>query len=224
MADEQSSMLTEDEKSRIRAEEIFRSEVRCELEARKASPPQQRLWTLLNSSFALWFLSSVVLAGLTTAVTFYQSKRGEHLRRAEAVRHLDTEISSRIGLAQRVVRLQQSSLAPGYGPLSAGDIYGTAVDYLDNSFATRPADPQDFSIYPEYKSRTFRSLIFELTTVADPSERLGLNNAVVTYEKLRDIETQLDGKEKATPQTAESVIRLLDQLTMPRWRVGQTAQ
>src|SRR5882762_7285196 len=49
-------MLDDDEKARIRQEEIFRSEIRREIEASK---PKKRLsarvWTCLNSSFALWF-------------------------------------------------------------------------------------------------------------------------------------------------------------------------
>jgi len=209
--------MTEEEKARIRAEEIYRAEVRREFESNQAKHSQ--LWFLLNSSFALWFLSSVVLAGLTTAVTYYQAKRSEHLHKTETERRLDTEISSRIALAVRVVRIEESNGAHGI-PTTASAMYGTPLSYLDNSFTP---GTDDFSIYPEYKSRTFRSLIFELGSIVDPSERPPLSNAIAGYEKLRDMATAEDEKTKATQQTAETIIDALDKLTLPRWRTLQFA-
>ncbi len=204
-------MLSEEEKSRIRSEEIFRAEVRRELEAKAPPARPNRIWTLLNSSFALWFLSSVVLAGLTTAVTSYQAKRSEHQRKAEIERRLDTEISSRIGLALRVVRLEQAKIALGDAP-PPGFPDGTALAYLDNSFGS---DPREFSVYPEYKTRTFRSLVFELTSVADPSARYDLKEAILNYDKLLDSASRAKRDEEKAQ--AESVVETLQRLTKHRW-------
>jgi hypothetical protein len=55
-------MLTEDEKKHIREEELFRREVQQQFDPEK--PPAsigKRLWSLMNSGFALWFLSSIVV-------------------------------------------------------------------------------------------------------------------------------------------------------------------
>jgi hypothetical protein len=205
-------MLTEKEKSRIRAEEIFRAEVRQELEAKRAPSHAPRIWTFLNSSFALWFLSSVVLASLTAAVTSYQAKHREQSRKAEIERRLDTEISSRIGLTLRVVRLEQAKIAHGDAQ-PPGTAYGTAESYLDNSF---PNTSWDFSIYPEYKARTFRSLVFELTSIADPSERFDPKEAIMTYDKLMDLGSRANRAEDESTQ-AKSVTELLGHLTKHRW-------
>jgi hypothetical protein len=209
---EHSFMLTEEEKSRIRTEEIFRTEVRRELETTETPSHAKNIWTFLNSSFALWFLSSVVLAGLTTAVTSYQAKHKEQSRRAEIERRLDTEISSRIGLTLRVLRLEQADIARGEAQ-PAGTAYGKAESYLDNSF---PKTSWDFSIYPEYKARTFRSLIFELTSVVDPSEHFDPQEAIMAYDGLMDAGSRANSTEEETIQ-AKSVIELLGHLRKHRW-------
>jgi hypothetical protein len=210
-------MLTEEEKIRIRDEEVFRTEVRHELEARKPRSRPERTWAFLNSSFALWFLSSVVLASLTTALTYYQAKRSEQSRKSEIERRLDTEISSRIDLAQRGARLDKERVAQ-HNEYPPEAIYQNVQYYLDNSFMTGSSSSLDFSIYPEYEKRTFRSLVFELRSVADPSARSELTDALADYERLLDLGSQPSGKgEKATPQTLDSVLKLLDQLTKRRW-------
>jgi hypothetical protein len=53
--------LTVEERSRIRAEEFYREEVRAALRT-PAVASRSSWWEVLNSSFALWALSSVVLA------------------------------------------------------------------------------------------------------------------------------------------------------------------
>lgn len=57
--------LPECDRERIRAEEIIREEVRTAL--RNATPPtwRGRVWTFLNSSFAIFLLSSVVLGAIS---------------------------------------------------------------------------------------------------------------------------------------------------------------
>jgi hypothetical protein len=58
-------MLSDEQETRIREEEIFRQEVRNELGSQKpAASPGGKFWKFLNSSFALWFLSSVFLGSL----------------------------------------------------------------------------------------------------------------------------------------------------------------
>jgi hypothetical protein len=200
-------MLTEGEKIRIRNEEVFRTEVCRELEAKKP----RSLWTLLNSSFALWFLSSVVLASLTTVFTYYQAKRAEQGRKIEIERRFETEINSRISLALRGAHFDQSRIAHGkeYSPES---IYITAQSYLDNSFTTSSSSLQDFSVYPEYKGRTFRSLVSELRSVVNRARQSDLTNALEEYEKLLDLGSQQNGNEKATQQTVQSLVEHLGRL------------
>jgi hypothetical protein len=63
-------------------------------------------------------------------------------------------------------------------------VYNCAVSYLDNFFRTDPHNPRDFSIYTEYRDRTFRSLIFELSTIIDSPRLHDLQEALAAYKKL----------------------------------------
>lgn len=49
--------LTEEEKERIRHEEIFRAEIRESIENDSPSP-KKKTWKFLNSPFGVWLLSS----------------------------------------------------------------------------------------------------------------------------------------------------------------------
>jgi hypothetical protein len=225
VASNEELMLTEEESTRIRAEEIFRLEVRRELAASKPGRSvRDSFWSLLNSSFILWFLSSVVLASVTTAFTYYQSSRGEQIRKAELEGRLDTEISNRISLALAGLRTDQKSIEHGKS-YPANLIYRNTQSYLDNFFITDPSNRRDFSIYPEYRQRTFRSLIFELRTVVDSSMRPELTDVLAGYEQLLDLGSLEDTKGGKTTRHQESLkavknaVHLLDrQLTKPRWR------
>lgn len=90
-------MLTDDELGRIKEEEIFREQVRRTLQPPTSEPTLGfRVWTLVNSSIVLWFLSSVVIAGVTQVYSCQQSRQSEQVRKRELQRRLDTEIGNRI--------------------------------------------------------------------------------------------------------------------------------
>lgn len=182
-------MLLEEEKTRIRAEEIFRHEVRREIEA--GMPKHSRgkqLWSLLNSTFTLWFLSSVVLAGLTAVITMHQKSHSEQMHKADIQRRLNTEIGSRIAESLDAMRLDLKRIESGQA-YYAGSIYNEALSYLDNRVTYGPK-LLDFSIYPDYKMRGFRSLIFELTFVVEQSTLPMLREAEAAYKRLEDLADQ----------------------------------
>ncbi|HEY6908484.1 MAG TPA: hypothetical protein VI356_03880 [Myxococcales bacterium] len=174
-------MLSDEEKDRIRAEEIFRSEVRRELARATPTPPlRKRVWLVLNSAFSLWFFSSVVLAGLTAAVAAHQRSRDERNRNETLRRRLVTEIDGRILEAIEGMHVDEKRIEAGqYFPASS--IYAQAAAYLDNFFRNDPSNPRDFSTYPEFAQRTFRSLISELRSVQDPK---GLDEVVELFKQL----------------------------------------
>jgi hypothetical protein len=218
-------MLTEQERSQIRSEEIFRLEVIRELEANKPSlAGRKRLWVLLNSSFALWFLSSVVLAGLTAWFANYQSRRNEQTRKAETVQRLDTEIGNRMSQALAGLRIDEQRIKqqPSFPPMA---IYGNVVFYLDNSFINVRTNPRDFSIYPDYRGRSFRSLVLELRSLVDPPQRLQLNDAMAGYEEFADLSsiekktaTDSDQQAEYLAVVAKSHEILNGRLLKERWR------
>jgi replicative superfamily II helicase len=178
-------MLTAEQKANVRAEEEFRLEVRRELEAARLAPPRNRLWSLLNSSFVLWLLSSVVVAGITAAYTRYQNSYSKERERTERVRKLDSEIENRIAqaMARMWVDLQGAKHGARYTSVA---IYTNAARYLNNDFARDATSTADFSIYPEFRTRTLRSLVTELRTLVGEAERSALDRVLVNYEQLAD--------------------------------------
>lgn len=217
-------MLLDEEKDHIRAEEIFRLEVRRKIEGESPKDSRgKRLWSLLNSSFALWFLSSVVLAGLTAAFTSYQRQNSERLRRSEVERRLNTEISSRISDDLLALRLEQKRIENGQAD-SVSSVYSFACDYLNNRYAYGTKS-YDFSVYPEYEQRRFRSLLFELSVVADRSMLSALRDAEASYRQLEDLADQEGVKDisrsfdkNASIGAVKNSVDLLERLqTYPFW-------
>jgi len=80
-------MLTPEQKTMIRAEEVFREEIRNEIGSTR---PQRNLtlWDLLNSSIVIWFLTSVVVAAISWAISDAALNR----ERRETVRRLKWEV------------------------------------------------------------------------------------------------------------------------------------
>ena len=145
------------------------------------------LWTILNSSFALWFLSSVVVAGLTFVYTRHQRIQGERTQRLGTQKRLNTEISSRIANALVALRLEQKRVTVSNEPYFASAMYTEAGLYLDNRFKDKDNNVVDFSIYPEKKHTRFRSLLYELTDVVEPSTLAALREAEAAYTKLETL-------------------------------------
>ena len=184
-------MLTEEEMARIRAEEVFRLEVRRTLEAAKPQPSRrQRLWLWLNSAFGLWLLSSVVLTGLTTAYTRYQNQREQQVKKEDAEKRLNTEISGRMFEALKGLATYQNDIRNGkLGPPT--DVYGTVVQYLDNSYVYDSSNRKDLSIYPEFQKRNFQSLLIELSSLND-EDRAQAREAFDEYIALKDLASEDD--------------------------------
>jgi len=82
-------MLTPKQKAAIRAEEVFRAEIRDEIaSAGRLQKPRRKLWEVLNSSFVIWFLTSVVVA----AISYMISNVALNRERDETQRRLKWEV------------------------------------------------------------------------------------------------------------------------------------
>lgn len=218
-------MLTNEQKVVLRAEEEFRIEVRRELEARRpAASPGSRLWALLNSSFVLWMLSSVVVAGITAVYARSQNEYAAERERTERIRKLDTEIGNRIAQAMRrlVVDVQAAKQGSPYTPQG---IYFNAARYLNNDFARDTKSTADFSIFPEFKTRTLRSLITELRTLVEPPHQAVLDRILLNYEHFADWgyteDSRLAPSGAPNAQGADAAAKALrflgSEMLRPRW-------
>jgi hypothetical protein len=78
--------LTAEEQDRIRAEEVYRSEIRERLANDRSGG--RGGWKFLNSAFALWFLSTIVIGGMSWII----SERHLAIQRENTVRRATWEI------------------------------------------------------------------------------------------------------------------------------------
>lgn len=75
-------------------DEFVRQRIRDEIA--NQNKPKPSLWTFLNSSFALWFLSSVALSGIVFVYSEYDEVRSEQRKSAARISALKDEIGYRL--------------------------------------------------------------------------------------------------------------------------------
>jgi len=162
-------MLTDEEKSKIKAEEVFREEVRKSLNTRKNSA----FWTFLNSGLGIWFLSTIVIGLFTYFFNEYKEAQKTTKERDSSIKQLDLEIESRISQfwvhLDPLINHSDTTL-----PLKAGMSYDT-VKVLWEAFKNPPSfNPKLMTtIYKDYETRTTISLMIELSTLLQ--EKYGLS-------------------------------------------------
>ena len=115
---------------RIKKEEIYRNEVRSNLE--KEGKPSTRLeksWGFVNSPFMLWVLSTVIVGLVSFGYTRYQERMKKEEENRQTAQKLRAEIDNR---SKEILRLTaqviDESRTRYYEPRW---IYKTAVNFLD---------------------------------------------------------------------------------------------
>ena len=206
-------MLTEDEKVRIRLEEVFRDEIREELKTAKTKTWRNRALGFLNSALGIWLLSSVALGLVTWTYARWTETVTKARENREAVEKLDIEIAARI---QRL----QSFLVDGRSNVT----YFVALVSLDNPSAIDKLSPV---VFPEFARRGLRSLLWELHTRVPKTERAEVAAALKVAEQLslrgaaalRFLDSPDRGEDApADPKEIEETKRLIaSSLSQPRW-------
>jgi hypothetical protein len=141
-------MLDDETKNRIRAEEIYREEVRKDLSYPKSV--RKQIWSLLNSPFGLWFLSSVVLAGLLFAINSLQQSEKERSEVRQTINSLALELQERFSVSATAIEKGSSN-----------NSYSVAIGRLN----------QATEIFPKFRNRSFASLLQELALVVVKSKK-----------------------------------------------------
>lgn len=176
--------LSDEDKARVRAEEVFRHEVRSELEKAKDQPGRgERLLAFLNEPVILWLLSSIVVGLITWQYTLWQERQAQRQQVQAEVRNLDLEIHGRLRRAAE--RLS-----------SARDMVGVreAIRMLDEPSGT----------FPDLAQRNLENLLISLTWLMPEKETAALQAARQGYQELQTIAGQPDEAEDAR-QTIERV-------------------
>lgn len=197
-------MLTEDDKTRIKEEEIFRAEVQKEV---SQNSWKIKIWKFINSAIFLWFLGSVAVA----VIVAWQDSKNQARESAALASKLDIEIGSRIyRLRGYMKRLENVG-----GPLNVSDV-------LRNTGPVRD-QPYPMGVFSEYKERTLESLLWELSQlVSSKSSKTSVREALNAARRLREIQAgitiQTPGESKQ--KLINQVIGELDEsFALERWNV-----
>lgn len=159
---------------RIRLEEIFRAEVRTSL--RPSRTTAQKVFDFFNSSLGVFFLSAVLLGGLSTGITKWLEGHQKRSQEQETIRRLDIEIAYRI----QQVRV-----------LSSGVISYTQLNTVKAALLGKSeVDPKAgvlgefYPIFPDYVDRTLFFLIWQLRSTVPTDQRAQLDSPLLKAKSL----------------------------------------
>ncbi len=154
------TILTDDEKAHLRAEEEFRSEMRRQFAERKPG----RWSTFLNSAFGLWLLGSVSLGAITFLYQRCDSSSKATNQRAEIQRKVREELRTRFAVAGYYQLLDKSKCNA-----ESDEAQGPSAELA--GFILRAANGEDSGAYEEFRrvsaTAVFSQLFIELDEPAD---------------------------------------------------------
>jgi hypothetical protein len=217
------NVMTAEEKARIIEEETFRAHLRrdlaLELSPKVAVTWKQKIWEFLNSTFGLWFLSSVLLAVAVKNC----DERKERLREEENKQNqmhiasetskatadrICTEISYRF--SSTLARLK--AIAQMHGDATTPESQKAIVKALD--IMQKPSNEEMPPLFLEYKNYSGLALIAELQRHVSPTEKPSL------VRILRDtsifLEEQAGNQVKPAPAKTVAT-ELLRRLRYSQW-------
>lgn len=191
-------MLTDSDKEHIREQEAFRTEVRKLLAPEKEPAATNRFWKFVNSPFALWLFSSVVLTAITAGFTAYFTYRKAEDERAQTIRKLTTEASYRIQRFESYMTI----LYDGYAtrPPKAGDMNDTVPGSQVDAFYQSVLQIDKQGVFKELSDRTLRSILWEIESLQKGNQKQYTHTAFDGAQALQDFvekfedESVKDGK------------------------------
>lgn len=194
-------MLTTKREADIRLEEAYRLCVRRELEIAK---PDRPFWSLINSPFVLWLLSSVLLASISFAYAKYDEKEKKNGEARAILRKIDAEMAIRLDHLLEVVSDQT---VPAM--VLREEIMQTWTGHRG-------------SLYSEYQSMGFFSLAvlaqMHASTKEDETEirsaRIAFDN--IWLELKKKVDWSDPNQQNAFAAKARPLISLA---ALPRWRL-----
>jgi hypothetical protein len=197
-------MLTDEEKSKIKAEEVFRDEIRKSLNRDNKSV----FWIFLNSGLGIWFLSTIVIGLFTYFFNEYKETQKITNERNSKIKQLDLEIESRISQFwvhfDPLVNHSDTTL-----PLKVGTSYNTVKVFWE-PFKNPPSfNPKLMTtIYKDYETRTTISLMIELSTLLQ--EKHGLSTKPEKVSSDAEYSTVLEPMKKDEAEKYHEIRKIED--------------
>jgi hypothetical protein len=175
----------------------------------------KRVFDALNTSLGIWFLSSVVLGGLSFGYTKWSASQAEATKRHEATLRAKLEVSQRLAQVvahyerlrrakkndeaarlEELAKLLNAAIQP---PASGGSAQGPAV----------------FAAYTEFKDRPLLSMAVELLTLEQSPK--GRDAAQTLYRwTLKVASGEFDGASIDTIKDSFQALRTNEYWQLPR--------
>ena len=165
--------LDDETRARIRAEEIFRHEVRESLSAQRPTGRRERLLKALNSPLALWALSTLLVGLVTWGYGRWDASRAALRAESTRARQIATELQARADYARGVLRSS---------PVQKGRFDALVVEPLSTGNVAIKN-----GVFPELASRTTRSLILELRGLRAAVPRDTFDSALGAVQRLEGL-------------------------------------
>lgn len=228
------TLLSREETRRIEQEERLRSEIRAALSPVKPASTAERVWSALNSTFGIWFLTAFFVTGLgTVATTWYEHVREKERKheaqlaeerkkreadliaqrqRKETYERVTMEISYRYSSALAGLHDVAQRLGPARNAKThAAILY--AVQPL-----TRPASSAQPPLFKEYESYSGLALIAELRRHCGQGEAQMLKEVLArTGALLHEFSFNKSGSAFSAQSAASA---LVDRMRNPKWDNG----
>jgi len=169
--------LNDEERERIRAEEIFRDEVRKSLSVKRSF--WGKVYVFFNSSLGVFVLSGVFLTGVSSLYVRTSEQRREDSARRENARKLLVEIPFRVEELKKLESdvFSYSSLQTVRSAITGKTINDAAVGQLG-----------DFEpIFAEYSGRSLLALLWEYQGLLDEKSRADVNAAIAAAKNLASL-------------------------------------
>jgi len=167
---------------------------------------KKKVWDFLNSSIFIWFLSSVIVVIVTNLFNYMKIKSENEQKKFDTVQKLENEISYRIFYAARYLALQHTLNDPA---LKSKEVYLDTYYRLDNhAFSSKDTIGYNYSLKPEYFSRPFASLLFELQN-ADTTWNSQIKSAFLGFNKLDNIITLKKYETETTKEAIDNSILII---------------
>lgn len=230
--------LDEAERSRIRLEERYRDEVRSELEAARKERSSGGARAFLNSNFGLWLLSAIFISGAGTLYQQWQKSRDEEkavLQKArdeekavfdkkiaaegdnrESISRLDVEISYRLSTVLLTLASIPSRIDVKYAEKSDEEKHLLHAELTFGALQGLGSREQvsRSSLYPEYSSYTFPTLLAELRRRLPEAERERVESSIAAYAALQ---SKLSFSKDGLPSQQAGAV-LFQKVILPRWQ------
>ena len=214
--------LSEDEMKRIKEEEIYRQEIRAELEKAKPSRiTKEKIWAFLNSSFTLLLFSTVIIGSLGWALSTYQNLNKEQSDKIEIQRKLNVEIESRVKETLNALDILKGYVGDKKNFGKSGGCYSpmfvntTTIELLNGNNSHLLAAVAG-GVYSEFEKKGLQGLVSEWQWIVDEKDHSNFEQALSEYDNLRRLaltskDYDCDGLDKLTEKQKKALLKELEE-------------